>query len=73
MTDPVITESYRMVFGFALDQLVLTLKEAQAYLGAGQDLAAIGTLTVFDEQAEDMKAALRIFRRSAQTDKRRAK
>lgn len=39
-----------------------TLMTAMAYNAAGKDLAAWGTLTVFDEQAEDLKAAIRLHR-----------
>ena len=69
--DPVV-ETYRRAFDFALDQLILTLKEAQDYLGGCEDLASIGTLALFDEQAEDMKAALRLFRRAKQDARRQS-
>jgi hypothetical protein len=69
MTSPV-TQTFRAAFDFALDEFIRTLKEAQDYLGGGNDLAAIGTLCLFDEQAEDVKAALRLFRRAAQNDRR---
>jgi hypothetical protein len=69
--DPVV-EIYRRAFDLALGQLILTLKEAQDYLGGGEDLASIGTLTLFDEQAEDMKAALRLFRRAKQDARRQS-
>jgi hypothetical protein len=69
--DPVV-ETYRRAFDLALDQLILTLKEAQDYLGGREDLASIGTLALFDEQAEDMKAALRLFRRAKQDTRRQS-
>lgn len=46
----------------AIDQLVVLLTEARAYLEAGEILAAIGTLVTFDEQAEDLRAAMRLLR-----------
>ena len=63
MSDP-IKETYRRTFDFALDSLIVTLKEAQDYLGGGQDNAAIGTMVGIDEQYADMQAALRLFRNS---------
>ena len=70
MTSPVVTQTFRAAFDFSLNEFIRTLKEAQDYLGGGDDLAAIGTLVLFDEQAEDVKAALRLFRRAAQSDRR---
>ena len=70
MTSPFNTQTFRAAFDFALDQLIVTLTEAQHYLGEGEDLAAIGTLTLFHQQAEDMQAALRLFRRAMQSDRR---
>jgi hypothetical protein len=71
MTSPFNTQTFRAAFDFALDQLIVTLKEAQDYLGGGDDFAALGTLALFDQQAEDMVAALRLFRRAMQSDRRR--
>ena len=65
MTSPV-TQTFRAALDFALDEFIRTLKEAQDYLGGGDDLAAIGTLLLFDQQAEDVKAALRLFSRAEQ-------
>ena len=71
MTSPV-TQTFRAAFDVALDEFITTLKEAQDYLGGGNDLAAICTLVLFDERAEDVKAALRLFRRAAQSDRRQS-
>ncbi len=60
--DQQILLTYRSAFDFALAGLIDTLKEAQEYLSEGYDLAAIGTMTMFDDRSEDMKAALRLFR-----------
>lgn len=57
-----VLQTYRSAFDFALAKLIDTLKEAQEYLGEGYDLAAIGTMAMFDDRADDMKAALRLFR-----------
>ena len=65
MTSPV-TQTFRAALDFALDEFITTLKEAQDYLGGGDDLAAIGTLLLFDQQAEDVKSALRLFSRAEQ-------
>jgi hypothetical protein len=59
-------EAFRAVFDLALDRLILTLKEAQDYLGGGDDLAAIGTLHNLDELHEDVRAALRLFKNRRQ-------
>lgn len=56
--------TYRRAFDYALDKLRLTISEAQDYLGGGKELAASGTMLEFDEQAEDVKATLRLFRRA---------
>jgi hypothetical protein len=55
-------EPFRAVFDLALDRVILTLKEAQDYLGGGKDLAAIGTLHNLDELHADLQAALRLFK-----------
>jgi len=46
----------------AIDQLMTLLGEARAYLDQGETLAAIGTLILFDDQAEDLRAATRLLR-----------
>jgi hypothetical protein len=55
-------EPFRAVFDLALDRLMVTLKEAQDYLGGGDDMAGIGTLHNLDELHADIQAALRLFR-----------
>jgi hypothetical protein len=59
MSNP--SEPFRAVFDLSLDALIVTLKEAQDYLGGGKDLAAIGTLRTLDSQVADLNAALRLF------------
>lgn len=44
----------------AIDNLVKLLTEAKDYFTAGNSLAAFGTLVMFDEHAEDLKAAFRL-------------
>ena len=61
MTSTHETETFRRAFDVALDNLIVRLKEAQDYLGSGNDLAAIGTLIDIDERFGDFKAALRLF------------
>lgn len=55
---------FRTALNIALVQLIVTLKEAEGYLDAGEDLAAIGTLTMLDELVADLNAALRLYRRN---------
>ena len=50
----------------AINQLVALLTEARCYLEAGEILAAIGTLIMFDDQADDLRAAMRLLRIAAQ-------
>jgi hypothetical protein len=47
------------------------LGEAIDYLTHDQHLAALGTLIPFEDHAEDVKAAIRLFRRDIQLDGRR--
>jgi hypothetical protein len=54
-----------------IDVLRGTLREAVHYLDQHEHLAALGTLILFDDQAEDVKAAIRLFRRDIQLDGRR--
>jgi hypothetical protein len=61
MTSPVEKQVFRQAFDFALDNLIVRLKEAQDYLGGGTDLAAIGTLVDIDDVFADMTAAKRLF------------
>ncbi len=46
----------------AIEQLVGLLTEARSYLENGDTLAAIGTLILFDDQADDLRAAMRLLR-----------
>lgn len=46
----------------SIDQLQTILSEAQGYLMSGENLAAWGTLLMFEEAAEDLKAAIRLYR-----------
>lgn len=46
----------------AVNELATLLKEARSYLVEGETLAAIGTLVMFDDRAEDLRAALRLLR-----------
>lgn len=59
MTD---TETYRKALHTALTDLTITLTEARDYLySPDYPLAAIGTLAGFSEQADDVRAALRLY------------
>jgi hypothetical protein len=46
----------------AIGRLQDILDQAAGYLITGNNLAAWGTLVLFDEAAEDLKAACRLFR-----------
>ena len=46
----------------AIDRLQVILNEATLYLTSGNHLAAWGTLVLFDEAAEDLKAAIRLHK-----------
>jgi len=71
MTSAKVTQTFRAAFDLALNQLVITLREAQEFLAAGEDGAAIGTMLMFDDEAEDLKAALRLFLRARQNERGR--
>ena len=59
MTD---TDTYREALDTALTDLTVTLAEARDYLySPDYPLAAIGVLTEFEDKADDVKAALRLF------------
>ena len=64
---------HALALSCAIEVLRGTLGEAIDYLDHDRHLAALGTLVMFEEQAEDVKAAIRLFRRAVQMDKRRAK
>jgi hypothetical protein len=55
---------FRAVLNRSLSDLLNTLREAEDYLGGGNDLAAIGTLDILDHQVADLKAAIRLYTRS---------
>jgi hypothetical protein len=44
----------------AIDNLMMHLTEAKKYFADGDTLAAYGTLVMFDEHAENLKAAIRL-------------
>ena len=46
----------------AIDNLTELLVDARKYLEDGRDLSAWGTLSCFDEAAEDLRAAIRLHR-----------
>ena len=46
----------------AIDRLEKLLAEAKTYLQDRKDMAAWGTLLMFDDAAEDLKAAIRLHR-----------
>ena len=54
----------------ALNQLIGLLTEARSYLEQCNSLATIGTLVTFDDQAEDVRAAVRLLRMTAQGRRR---
>lgn len=62
---------HALALGASIADIRKTLSDAVEYLEAKRHLAALGTLVMFEEQAEDVKAAIRLFRRSIQTDRRR--
>jgi hypothetical protein len=47
------------------------LGEAIDYLTHDEHLSALGTLILFEDQADDVKAAIRLFRRDVQAGGRR--
>ena len=69
LPDPV----HALALSATIEVLRGTLGEAIDYLDHDRHLAALGTLILFDEQAQDVAAAIRLFRRSIQMEKRRAK
>jgi hypothetical protein len=67
LADPI----HALALSATIDLLRGMLGEAIDYLNQEEHLAALGTLILFDEQAEDVKAAIRLFRRDIQADGRR--
>ena len=53
------TDPYTLTAAAAINQLVALLAEARTYLDQGETLAALGTLVMFDDHAEDVRAAIR--------------
>jgi hypothetical protein len=47
---------------YAIDNLLEILNDSRAYLIGGNDLAAWGTLLMFDDHAADLNAAIRLHR-----------
>lgn len=62
MTQDAFKETAADAVRHAMDRLQIILNEAQGYIIAGNHLAAWGTLVMFDEVAEDLKAAIRLYR-----------
>jgi hypothetical protein len=46
----------------AIDSLTMILQDARQYLQDHNDLAAWGTLVMFDNAAEDLRAAIRLHK-----------
>ena len=66
LADPI----HAMALSATIDVLRGMLGEAIDYLDQEEHLAALGTLILFDDHAEDVKAAIRLFRRDVQSDGR---
>jgi len=66
LADPLHT----LALSVTIDVLRGTLGEAIDYLDQDEHLAALGTLILLDDQIEDVKAAIRLFRRAVQSDGR---
>ncbi len=67
LADPI----HALALSATIEVLRGILGEAIDYLSQDEHLAALGTLILFDDQAEDIKAAIRLFRRDVQADGRR--
>lgn len=68
LADPI----HALALSATIDVLRGMLAEAIDYLNQEEHLAALGTLVLFEDQAEDVKAAIRLFRRDViQSDGRR--
>jgi hypothetical protein len=66
LADPI----HALALSATIDVLRGTLGQAIDYLDQDEHLAALGTLILFEDQAEDVKAAIRLFRRAIQSDGR---
>ena len=67
LADPI----HALALSATIDVLRGTLGQAIDYLDQEEHLAALGTLILFEDQAEDVKAAIRLFRRDVQAGGRR--
>jgi hypothetical protein len=68
LADPI----HALALSATIDVLRGMLNEATGYLDQHEHLAALGTLILFEDQADDVKAAIRLFRRDIiQSDGRR--
>jgi len=67
LADPI----HALALSATIDILRATLGQAVEYINQNEHLAALGTLILFEDQAEDVKAAIRLFRRDVQLDGRR--
>ena len=66
LADPI----HALALSATIDVLRDMLGQATDYLAQEEHLAALGTLILFEDQAEDVKAAIRLFRRDVQADGR---
>jgi hypothetical protein len=71
MTNKFADPIHALALSATIDVLRGMLGEAIDYLNQEKHLAALGTLILFYEQSEDVKAAIRLFRRDVQSDGRR--
>ena len=67
LADPI----HALALSATIDVLRGMLGEAIDYLVQEEHLAALGTLILFDDHADDVKAGIRLFRRDVQSDGRR--
>ena len=52
-----------------IDNLITLLTEAKQYFADGQHLAALGTLIMFEEHADDLNAAIRLCKMAQRRQK----
>jgi hypothetical protein len=67
LADPI----HALALSATIDVLRGMLAEAIDYLTQDEYLAALGTLIPFEDQADDVKAAIRLFRRDIQSGRRK--
>ena len=66
-----VTDTYRKALDIALNELGELLREAVLYLHSDEHpMAAIGTLLEFDDRAEQVRAALRLYKHAMRTQRR---